>query len=202
MATLLRIDASVNPGSSLSKLLSEEFVTKWLASNVGGKVIERDLSQQMIPHLSSDMVAAMFSGEPTSTLDLSNALIEEIQSADEIVIATPMYNFGIPSNLKAYFDHIVRAGVTFRYTESGPQGLLQGKKAAVIVSSGGDYRSGPASSMNFVDGYLKTILGFIGIDQVELIHAAGTAMGDEALNQAKNEALTTIQSYLQAPSAA
>lgn len=174
---LLRIDSSANPANSVSKKLADEFVEQWLAKHPQSVVMHRDLSQDLPPHFTAETLNALMSGDHSNpAVALSNQLIEELQQADMVLISTPMYNFGIPSTLKAYFDHVTRAGVTFKYTEQGPVGLLEDKQAVAIIASGGDYRTAPANSMNFVDGYLQTILGFIGIAQVELIHAAGLAV--------------------------
>ncbi|WP_321277375.1 FMN-dependent NADH-azoreductase [Thiomicrorhabdus indica] len=199
MKRLLRIDASANPSSSVSRELADQFESNWKQNNPAGEVYYRDLSIEPPNHLSPQILAAMFSPEPTveqqALLTKSVELIEELKSADTVLVATPMYNFGIPSTLKSYFDHIARAGLTFQYTEQGPQGLIEGINAVAIVSSGGDYRQPPLDSMNFVDGYLKTIFGFMGIEDVTLIHAAGLAMGEEQAKKAKQEASEAIQKY-------
>lgn len=199
MKKLLRIDASANPGSSVSRELADQFESYWKQNNPAGEVLYRDLSIEPPNHLSSEMLAAMFAPEPNEAqhalLAKSVEFIEELKSADTVLVATPMYNFGIPSTLKSYFDHIARAGLTFKYTEQGPQGLIEGINAVAIVSSGGDYRQAPLDKMNFVDGYLKTIFGFIGIEDVTLIHAAGLAMGDEQAEKGKLEASEAIHQY-------
>lgn len=178
MKTLLRIDASISSQSN-SKALADQFVASWQAEFPENPVIQRDLSQSPPPPLSEEVVGAMYAEEKTpkqaSLLALSDELIAELESADVILISTPMYNFGIPSHLKAYFDLVARVGVTFEYTAEGPKGKLNGKSAISIVTSGGDYRQPPLDKMNFVDGYLTTILGFIGINQVTQVQAAGMA---------------------------
>jgi len=184
MKTLLRIDASASPADSVSQQLADDFVARWLQNEPNGKVIQRDLNQQTPEHLSPEMLGALFASEPTAAqkhlFQFADELITEIEAADMLLISTPMYNFGIPSTLKAYFDHIARAGRTFQYTENGPEGLLIRKSAVAIISSGGDYRQPPLNQMNFVDGYLQTFLGFIGIQDVHLMHAAGLAMEGRA----------------------
>lgn len=199
MKKLLRIDASANQDNSVSRALAEQFELRWKQNNPAGKVLHRDLSQIPPEHLSPEMLGAMFSPEPTAEqqalLAHSAELINELKDVDTVLIATPMYNFGIPSTLKAYFDHIARAGLTFEYTEQGPKGLINGVNAVAVISSGGDYRQPPLDSMNFVDGYLKTIFGFMGIEDVTLIHAAGLAMGEEQAEKAKKEASEAIQKY-------
>jgi len=199
MKKLLRIDASANQDNSVSRALAEQFELSWKQNNPAGEVLHRDLSQTPPQHLSPEMLGAMFSPEPTAEqqaqLAHSAELINELKDVDTVLIATPMYNFGIPSTLKAYFDHIARAGLTFEYTEQGPKGLINGVNAVAVISSGGDYRQPPLDSMNFVDGYLKTIFGFMGIEDVTLIHAAGLAMGEEQAEKAKQEASEAIQKY-------
>ncbi|WP_130536340.1 FMN-dependent NADH-azoreductase [Thiomicrorhabdus indica] len=199
MKKLLRIDASANQDNSVSRALAEQFELSWKQNNPAAEVLHRDLSQIPPEHLSPEMLGAMFSPEPTAEqqalLAHSAELINELKDVDTVLIATPMYNFGIPSTLKAYFDHIARAGLTFEYTEQGPKGLINGVNAVAVISSGGDYRQPPLDSMNFVDGYLKTIFGFMGIEDVTLIHAAGLAMGEEQAEKAKQEASEAIQKY-------
>ncbi len=199
MKKLLRIDASANPTFSVSRELANQFESNWKQHNSAGEVLHRDLSIEPPEHLSPEMLAAMFAPEPNEAqqalLAKSVELIEELKSADTVLLATPMYNFGVPSTLKAYFDHVARAGLTFEYTDQGPRGLIQGVNAVAIVSSGGDYRQAPLDKMNFVDGYLQTIFGFMGIEDVTLIHAAGLAMGEEQAEKGKLEASEAIQQY-------
>ena len=115
-------------------------------------------------------------------------------SADVIVIGSPMHNFGITSSLKTYLDHVARAGRTFRYTENGPKGLLNGKKVFVLTARGGDYSQLPMSTLDHQEPYLRTILGFVGLDDVDFIHCQGVAMGEEASSKAFNLAVDTIYS--------
>ncbi|MEI2735652.1 MAG: NAD(P)H-dependent oxidoreductase [Rhodoblastus sp.] len=115
--------------------------------------------------------------------ELSDALVAELQAADTIVIGAPMYNFGIASTLKAWFDYVLRAGVTFRYTEAGPEGLLKGKRAIVVASRGGLYSEGPAKSFDSQEPHLRTLLGFIGITDVEFVRVERLAFGPEAREQ-------------------
>ena len=117
-------------------------------------------------------------------LALSDALVDELAAADVVVLAVPMYNFGLPSSLKAWIDHIVRPGRTFSYGEKGPEGLLKGKKAVVVVARGGVYSEGPAQQLDFQESYLRAVLGFIGITNVHVVRVEGVAMGEEALKNA------------------
>jgi FMN-dependent NADH-azoreductase len=142
-----------------------------------------------VPHLTTDGATAIRGAEPANaaqaaTQALSNALIGELQAAGTIIIGAPMYNFGIASTLKAWFDHVLRAGVTFRYTEKGPQGLVTGKRAIVILSRGGLYSEGPAQSYDSQEPHLRTLLGFMGITDVTFVRAEKLAFGPEARDQA------------------
>ncbi len=201
MSTLLHIDSSVRTAGSITRQLSAEYVKQWQAKHPNGTVITRDLAAQPVPHLTEAMMGAFFtpadqlSAEQKTTIAVSDKLVDELLAADTLVIAAPMYNFSFPSTLKAWIDHIARAGKTFRYTEQGPVGLATGKRAIVILSRGGIYSEGPAKALDFQGTYLKSVLGFIGITDVELVLAEGVAMGEEKANQAiasAQEKISTI----------
>lgn len=182
MQTLLQLNSSLFTTGGQSTLLSNEFVKKWQAGNPGGNVIVRDLAASPVPHLDAQRFGAFLAkpdernAQQQTVVDFSDALIEEIRSADVIVLGLPMYNFGIPSTLKAYFDHIARAGVTFQYTANGPVGLLTGKKAYVFATRGGMYAGTPLDTQT---SYLRDFLRFLGIADVEFVYAEGLAMGEE-----------------------
>jgi FMN-dependent NADH-azoreductase len=146
--------------------------------------VTRDLGANPIPHLSFDSAAALrtepASDAQTAARALSDQLVAELKAADVVVIGAPMYNFGIASTLKAWFDHVLRAGVTFRYTQAGPEGLLAGKRAIVVVTRGGLYSEGPAQAMDAQEPHLRTLLGFMGITDVAIVRAERLAFGDEA----------------------
>ncbi len=151
-----------------------------------GVVTTRELTPQNMPHLDLETLGALMTPEASRTdrqaelVAFSDALIDEVEAADTIVLAVPMYNFSIPSALKAWIDHIVRAGRTFRYTEAGPIGLLKGKKVFVVTARGGVYSGGsPAEGLDFQAPYLRAILGFIGIDDVTFIHLEGLKVSAE-----------------------
>lgn len=194
MNTLLQLNASIFSSSGQSSQLANEFVSAWRANNPEGKVSIRDLAQMPLPHLDAARFTAFISPPATRTAEQqtyaaeSEGLIRQIQQADVIVIGLPMYNFGIPSTLKAYFDHIARAGLTFRYTENGPEGLLTGKKAYIFATRGGLYAGTPLDSQT---GYIRGFLGFLGIDEVEFVYAEGLNLGEaqktRALAEAKNK---------------
>lgn len=195
MPTLLQIHASLNGGKSLSASLGAEIVAAWQTANPTGEVLTRDLATDPVPHLDKERFAAFTSApetrDPTAraAVEYSDALIGELRRADVIVLGLPMYNFGVPSTLKAYFDHIARAGQTFRYTPNGPEGLLNGKRAYVVATRGGMYAGTPADNQT---DYVRQFLAFLGITDVEFIYAEGTALGDDTLLAAVEKARSHI----------
>jgi FMN-dependent NADH-azoreductase len=148
---------------SISRQLTAEFLEKWKAAEPGAKIIERDLAAHPLPHLTEQTLGAFFtpaeqrSPEQARAAQLSDQLVAELAAADVVLIGAPMYNFSISSGLKAWIDHVARAGVTFKYTESGPVGLLKGKKVYVFTSRGGVYSQGPAKVMEFHETYLRGV---------------------------------------------
>ena len=195
MTTLLKINASLFSTQGQSSHLAERFVAARLAATPGLKVISRDLGAEPVPHLDAARFLSFLakpeerSAEQQAVVAYSDALIEELRQADEIVIGLPMYNFGVPSTLKAWFDHIARAGVTFRYTATGPEGLLTGKKVTIFAARGGLYAGTPKDSQTT---YVRDFLAFIGITDVEFVYAEGLNMGDES----KAAALTAAHGKL------
>ena len=195
MNTLLKINASLFSANGQSSQLTERFAAAWQASHPGSRVVERDLAANPVPHLDGARFMAFLakpeerSAEQQAVVDFSDALIAELRAADAIVIGLPMYNFGIPSQLKAYFDHIARAGVTFRYTATGPEGLITGKKAYILAARGGVYAGTPKDSQT---AYVRDFLGFIGITDLEFIYAEGLNMGDESKHTALAQAHQAI----------
>ncbi|WP_066964457.1 FMN-dependent NADH-azoreductase [Microbulbifer sp. Q7] len=189
---LLKIQTSLFQNDGQSTQLINQFAERWLTANPEGEILTRDLAASPIPHLDLARFQAFTSDpaertrEQQAVVDFSDTLIEEIKAADTLVLGIPMYNFTVPSSLHSYFDHIARAGVTFRYTENGPQGLLTGKRATVIITRGGLYGEDHAQTR-----FIRQFLGFIGIEEVEFIHAEGLAMGgnsrDTALNAAREQ---------------
>jgi FMN-dependent NADH-azoreductase len=181
MATLLHLNTSPLP-SSVSRELTREFVTNWKASHPSGKVIDRDLAANPPKPLDQAWIYAAFTPEEArqpeqkDLIAYSDQCISELELADEYVIGVAMHNFSIPSVLKLWIDQVVRRGRTFSYGADGPKGLLSGKKATVLVATGGVYDAGtPYEALNFIDPYLRTILGFIGITDVKFVTAGGTA---------------------------
>jgi FMN-dependent NADH-azoreductase len=187
--------------ASVSNQLVEETVASLLAQKPDLQVITRDLGGNPISHLTLDAATAIRGAEPANAAQaeaqaLSNTLIDEIRAADIVVIGAPMYNFGIASTLKTWFDYVLRAGVTFRYGEAGPEGLLTGKHAIVIESRGGLYSEGPAQVMDAQEPHLRTLLGFIGITDVTFIRAEKLAFGPELREQAIDAARRAIRDEL------
>jgi len=182
---ILQIDSSVfgdqGQSSQLAAKLAEKLALKARQQQSETTLTHRDIAAEQLPHFTLDTIEAIAAGQAT----LADALIAEVQAADVLVISAPMYNFGIPSTLKAWLDHITRVQVTFKYTPTGPVGLLAGKKVYVITTRGGLHKNTPNDA---VVPYLKIILGFVGLNDVEFIYAEGLAMTDhkeQSLHKAK-----------------
>jgi FMN-dependent NADH-azoreductase len=182
MSTLLKLDSSPMGERSISRKLTTKFAESWLKTHPGGKVIDRDLTTLNLPVVDASWVGAAYTPEASRTatqiqvLAASESLINDLKQADEYVFGVPMHNFSIPSTLKLWIDQVVRVGKTFSYGATGPKGLLTGKKATLLLASGGEYGKGSAmASFDFVTPYLQTVLGFIGITDVTIIAASGTA---------------------------
>ncbi|GAB5389154.1 MAG: NAD(P)H-dependent oxidoreductase [Alphaproteobacteria bacterium] len=186
--TLLLVTASPMGEASTSTKLAESYLKRWQDTHPDGHVIRRDVGTAPPPHLDQTILGAFFtpederSEEQKQATALSDELIAELTSADEIVFAVPMHNFTISSGLKTWVDHIARAGLTFRYTETGPQGLLADRPVRLIASRGGNYEGSP---IDFQVPYLVQIMNFIGITSVTTITAEGTAMGQDGIAQAE-----------------
>ena len=196
MKELLHIDSSIFGSGGQPSQLGAYFLERWKAAHPDSNIVSRNLATDPVPHLDGNAVMA-FMGDPdgltegqSEAVARSAALIGEIQQADVVVIGLPMYNFGVPSTLKAWIDHIARAGVTFRYTESGPEGLLKGKKVYVLAARGGIYQGTPADSQT---PYLQSIFGLMGLDDVTFVYAEGLNMGDEAKAAAVEAARKQIE---------
>ncbi|MFI4959541.1 MAG: FMN-dependent NADH-azoreductase [Lysobacterales bacterium] len=187
---LLHIDSSALGGYSVSRQLTADIVAE-LQSNAPATTIRyHDLAAQPLPHWTPVADAS----DPAVVL--GNQMLEEFLAADVVVIGAPMYNFGIPSQLKAWIDRIAVAGKTFRYGANGPEGLAGGKRVIIASSRGGMYASGPAVVMDFQESYLRTVFGFIGITNVEFVRAEGLNMGDEPKAQALQSAQAAIGSLI------
>jgi FMN-dependent NADH-azoreductase len=196
MKTLLQIHTSMFSQGGQSTQLAAHFVDEWRAANPDGRVVTRDIGADPVPHLTAERFAAFLakpearSAEQHAVAGFSDALIEELRQADVIVLGLPMYNFGVPSTLKSYFDHVARSGVTFRYTEKGPQGLITGKKVYVFAARGGLYAGTPLDTQT---SYVRDFLRFIGLADVEFFYAEGLNMGDAPKAEALAKARAAIQ---------
>lgn len=192
---ILQINSSARSAGANSTRLADAITARLKAANPAAVVELRDLAAHPHPVLDEAALGALFtpaeqrSPEQAARVALDDALIAQLQSADAIVLGVPMYNFGVPVQLKTWIDAIARAGVTFRYTENGPEGLVKGKKVYVALARGGVYRDTPADSQV---PYLKGVLGFLGMTDVEFIYAEGLAMGPETADKAFAEAEAAI----------
>ena len=194
MTILLQLNTSLFSHGGQSSQLADAFVAAWQKKHADGRVVKRDLTAEPVPHLDAERFSAFLAKPEDRTpaqqaaVAYSDQLIAELREADVIVLGLPMYNFGVPSVLKAYFDHIARAGVTFRYTEKGPIGLLTGKEVYVLAARGGLYAGTPKDTQT---AYVRNFLGFLGMTDVEFVYAEGLAMGEEsktaALGKAREE---------------
>jgi len=197
MTKILIIDSAVTGEASVSRKLTSELAARLRQKDPTVRIAYRDIGAEPIPHLVPDTVAAIRgtadSAAAKETLRLSNELVAEVQDADVIVIGAPMYNFGIPSTLKTWFDHVLRAGITFRYTEAGPEGLVKGKRAIVIETRAGFYSEGPATGMDSQEPHLRTLLGFIGITDVSFVRAEKLAFGPDAAAAAVETAIEELR---------
>lgn len=192
MSNVLIIESSARQQGSFSRQLTQQFISQWQAAHPTDQVTVRDLTLHPVPHLDANLLGgwmkpeAQRSADEHASLKRSDELTDELLAADVLVLAAPMYNFAIPSTLKAWLDHVLRAGVTFKYTETGPQGLLTGKKAYVLTARGGLYAG---STSDHQEPYLRQVMAFVGIHDVTFIHAEGMNLGgdfqEKGLNQAK-----------------
>lgn len=204
MTRILHINSSVRNTDSISRKVTREFLNKWQANEPKAVIVERDLAAHPLPHLTENTLGAFFTPveqrtpEQAQIAQLSDTLVQELFDADVIVIGAPMYNFSITSGLKAWVDHVARAGVTFKYGAQGPVGLLTGKKVYIFTSSGGVYSAGPAQGMDFLATYLRTVLGFIGLSDITFIASEGLAMGELGVNKALEQTSKTINELLPA----
>lgn len=185
--TILRIDASMRHEGSVTRDLTDLLI----AARPDAKVVVRDLASDPLPQIDADWIAANFtdpaerSAAQADMLALSDTLVAELRAADEIIIGVPIYNFGVPAALKAWVDLVARARETFRYTETGPVGLLDGKRATLVLASGG---TGLGSEIDFVTPWLRHVLGFIGISDVSIIAADRLIADPSRLDTARAEA--------------
>jgi FMN-dependent NADH-azoreductase len=189
MCNILYISSSPRGSASYSNRIAESVIRDLRKNDPNATVIVRDLAQEPLPHIDDDFVAATRGADGPGTdkqraiLARSDALIDELLAADVVVIAAPMINFSVPSTLKSWFDYVARAGRTFRYGEAGPQGLVTGKRVIIVSASGGIY-SGENAAFDFQVPWLRNMLGFLGMTDVEVIRVEGTALGSQTAEQA------------------
>jgi FMN-dependent NADH-azoreductase len=192
---ILQINSSARSEGAMSTRVANDIVARLRAKHSNSKLVLRDLAVTPHPTLDGAALQALFtkqedrSAEQTARVALDDALIAEIQAADIVVLGVPMYNFGVTAQLKNWIDAIARAQVTFRYTATGPEGLLTGKQIYLALARGGIYRDTPNDSQA---PYLKTMLGFLGMTDVQFVYAEGLAMGPEAVENALTSAQTQI----------
>jgi FMN-dependent NADH-azoreductase len=199
MTNILILDSAATGSASVSRRLTESAADQLARRHPDARIVRRDIGAHPIPHLTEATVPAIRAGivdsvEARDALALSDTLIAELKAADLVVIGAPMYNFGMPSTLKAWFDHVLRAGISFRYSEKGPEGLLTGKKAIVVEARAGHYSDGPAAAMDHQEPHLRTLLGFIGITDGTVVRAEKLAFGPEAAEGAIADAIGRIAS--------
>src|SRR5450631_4241826 len=196
VTTLLQINASINQSNGQSSRLTEQFVAAFHKRYPETKIVMRDVAaDEPVPHLDAERFGAFItkpderSAAQHAVVAYSDTLINELIQADVIALGLPMYNFGVPSQLKAYFDHIARAGVTFKYTEKGPVGLLSGKKVYVFAARGGLYAGTPLDTQS---SYVRDFLRFLGMDDVEFIYAEGLAISPQSKEAGLAKAVAEI----------
>lgn len=207
MTNVLVLRSSILGAASASNQLIDETITNLSAKDPMLQITERDLASHPVPHFDGDAASGL-QQEPSTAKQraaraLSDALIEEVQAADILLVGAPMYNFGIPSTLKSWFDYILRAGVTFRYSEAGPEGLLTGKTAIVVLSRGGYYSEGPVAGMDAQAPHLRGLFNFVGITDQKFVLAEKLAFGPEAreasMSSAKNKIRKVFEALLGEP---
>ena len=198
MTNVLIIDSAATGEASVSRRLTGE-LEAILRGRGPVRIVRRDVGTRPVPHLTAETTPAIRGAEAATdaardAIALSDELIAELKAADLVVIGAPMYNFGMPSTLKAWFDHVLRAGITFRYSEAGPEGLLKGKKAIVIESRAGLYSSGPSAPMDSQEPHLRTLLGFMGLNDMTFVRAEKLAFGADAAAASIAEAVEELRS--------
>ena len=199
MPNLLRIDASARREASVSREVTDAFESKWRNDNPGGTVTVRDLAKTPVEHIREKTIQGFYTPREQFTSELEDAtafsdeLIAELIEADTLLIGTPIYNFTVPSSLKAWIDQVTRIGVTFSFSpEHGLYGLVKGKKAVVVAALGLSYQNTPLQEQDYLRTYLKMWLNFLGIDEVEVIAVEGTSVGDDIAAKNKAAALQHI----------
>jgi FMN-dependent NADH-azoreductase len=204
MSNILHITSSPRGSASYSNQVSHGVIDELQQAAPQARVIVRDLARDPLPHIDEDFAAATRSMDGPRTerqqgiVAQSDALVDELLAADVIVIAAPMINFGVPTTLKSWFDYVARPGRTFSYSEAGPKGLVTGKRVIIVSATGGIYSSGQLTALDFQVPWLRTMLGFLGLTDVEIIRVEGTALGPEAADKAIQRATEQARGLVQA----
>ncbi|MEQ8344226.1 MAG: FMN-dependent NADH-azoreductase [Sneathiellaceae bacterium] len=204
MSEILLVTSSPRGTASHSSRIAGELARGLQAASPGSRLAVRDLAAQPLPHIGSDFAAGIHAPADTRSaaqaqaVASSDAAVAELLAADTVVIAAGLINFAVPSTLKAWLDHVARAGQTFRYSEKGPEGLVTGRKVYLVIASGGVYSDGPAAAFDHAVPYLRTMLGFLGMTDVELIRVEGVAMGPDAEARALSQARAQLSGLAQA----
>ena len=204
MSRLLRIDASAREQGSHSREIADYFQNQWLMRHPDDEVVLRDLVRDPLPHIQEATITGFYTPETeldTKLLDatrLSDQLIGELMASDILLISTPMYNFSIPSSLKAWIDQVVRMGRTFVfYPEKGFQGLVRDKQVIIVTTSGAVFSNETMSAMNFLEPYLRTLLSFLGMTKIDFLAIEGTTMDDATIRRSKELAREKIDLIVQ-----
>lgn len=198
MKNVLVVQSSLNNQSGNSTKLANQYIEA-LQNQTPIKVTARNLAEEDLPHLSALEMQAWMTAEAqrtdnqTKLAAISQSIVDDVLLADEIVLAVPMYNFGIPSVLKAWFDRLARAGITFQYTENGPKGLLSNKQVTVLAARGGKYQG---TALDTQTEFIKNIFAFLGLDNIQFIYAEGLAMGDDSAKESWENANKKIMELI------
>lgn len=199
MSNILLVTSSPRGAASLSTKVATDLAEKLSAALPGSAIVTRDLVAAPLPHIEPDYASGIYTPAEARTahqaevVGVSDTAVDELFAADHIILATGLINFSISSTLKSWVDHISRSGRTFSYSDKGPKGLVTGKKVYIVLASGGVYSEGPAAVMDFAIPYLKSVLGFNGMTDVEVIRVEGVGMGEDAVKAALAKASTQVE---------
>lgn len=208
MSKILLVTSSPRGDASLSTKVARDLAERLQQAIPGSKLSVRDLVADPLPHIEPEFASGIYTPADARTSAQSKAVavsdrtLDDLFAADHIILATGLINFGISSTLKSWVDHIARSGRTFSYGESGPKGLVTGKKAYLVLASGGVYSEGPSAVYDFAIPYLKAVLGFIGMTDVEVIRVEGTGMGEDTIKAQLEKAAGTIETLASSASVA